>query len=245
MVKDIIVKEFPDVFNVGFTADMETTLDKVEIGEADWVGVLSDFYGPFSGHLTNAKQSIKDLRARNQEVTDRICPSCKSNPLVIKWSRNGKFYACQGFPDCKYTEPLEKSVPVETEEKCDKCGSTMVILSINGNRFMGCSRYPECKNTKSLSTGVTCPQKDCGGQLVERKTKRGKLFYGCNNYPKCTYALWDKPVNQTCPQCGHPIMVVKDSKRKGSVMRCPSCRHEIQLASPQSVDTTTGDTTSD
>ena len=102
MVKNILVKEFTDVFDVGFTAEMENSLDKVEEGNADWIEVLKEFYGPFSGRLNDVRQSIKDLRAQNQEVTDRQCPSCKEHPLVIKWSRNGKFLACQGFPSAVY-----------------------------------------------------------------------------------------------------------------------------------------------
>lgn len=235
MVKNILVKEFANVFDVGFTADMEMSLDRVELGEADWIAVLKDFYTPFSVRLKDVRDSIKDLRAQNQEVTDRICPECNKNPLVIKWSRNGKFLACQGFPACKYTEPLEKVEPVESEEKCDKCGAPMVVLSINGNRFLGCSKYPDCKNTRSLSTGVHCPQEGCEGQLVERKTKRGKLFFGCSAYPKCTFATWDKPVDTKCQQCGFPVMVFKETKRKGAVLKCPSCRFELPKSDPADV----------
>ncbi len=230
MVKNILVKEFPEVFGVGFTADMENSLDKVELGDADWVQVLKEFYGPFSGRLTDVKQSIKDLRAQNQEITERVCPECKEHPLVIKWSRNGKFYACQGFPACKYTEPLEKAEAVQTEEKCEKCGSPMVMLSINGNRFLGCSKYPDCKNTKSLSTGVHCPQEGCSGTIVERKTRRGKIFFGCNAYPQCSFATWDRPVDQKCGHCGYPMLVQKDTKRKGSFLKCPSCKDELIIS---------------
>jgi DNA topoisomerase I len=229
MVKNILVKEFPDIFDVNFTADMETLLDKVEVGDEDWIKVLKDFYGPFSVKLTDARQSIKDIRAQNQEVTDRTCPECGKDKLVIKWGRNGRFLACQGFPSCKHTEPLEKNEPKETNEKCDKCGAAMLMLNINGNRFLGCSRYPECKNTKSLSTGIKCPQKDCNGELVERKTKRGKLFYGCNAYPKCTFATWDKPIDRKCTGCGYPILVLKESKQKGRSLRCPSCKARYPL----------------
>lgn len=226
MVKGILVKEFPEVFDVGFTADMELSLDKVETGDADWIAVLKNFYQPFSGRLNDVRENIKDLRAKNQEITDRTCPTCGEHPLVIKWSKNGKFLACQGFPGCKHTEPLEKSETVMSDEKCNKCGAPMVVLSINGNRFLGCSKYPECKNTKSLSTGVNCPQEGCKGQLVERKTKRGKYFYGCNEYPKCAFATWDKPVDRKCPQCNYPILVYKESKRKGAVIKCLSCKYE-------------------
>lgn len=230
MVKNILVKEFTDVFDVGFTAEMENSLDKVEDGNANWIEVLREFYGPFSGRLNDVRQSIKDLRAQNQEVTDRQCPSCNEHPLVIKWSRNGKFLACQGFPSCKYTEPLEKSENLKTDEICDKCGAPMVVLSMNGSRFLGCSRFPECKNTKSMSTGVNCPQDGCKGSLVERKTRRGKIFFGCSAYPDCTFATWDRPVNQKCSKCGFPMLVYKESKRSGAVLKCPSCKAETPVS---------------
>jgi DNA topoisomerase-1 len=229
MVKDILVKEFAHVFDVGFTASMENELDKVELGEADWVSVLRNFYGPFSERLEAVKANIKDLKAANQTITGRTCPECQKFPLVIKWSKNGKFLACQGFPACHYTEPLEKVAPQESGEKCDKCGAPMVVLNINGNRFLGCSRYPECKNTKSISTGVACPREGCTGQLIERKTRRGRLFYGCNAYPKCNFATWDKPVAQKCPECGFGILVFKDTKRKGAYNRCPQCKAEFPI----------------
>ncbi len=229
MVKDILVREFSRVFDVGFTAAMENELDKVELGEADWVSVLRDFYGPFSERVEGVKANIKDLKAANQTVTGRTCPECKKFPLVIKWSKNGKFLACQGFPACRYTEPLEKIAPQQSGETCDKCGAPMVVLNINGNRFLGCSRYPECKSTKSISTGIACPREGCTGQLIERKTRRGRLFYGCNAYPKCNFATWDKPVAQKCEHCGFGILVYKDTKRKGAYYKCPQCKSEFQI----------------
>jgi len=232
MVRKILIKEFPEVFDVGFTAEMEGSLDKVEHGEADWVTVLREFYGPFNKRLEAVKGEIKELRAQNQEVTDRTCPECKKFPLVIKWSKNGKFLACQGFPACKYTEPLQKIQTIETDEICDKCGAKMVILNIKNNRFLGCSRYPECRNTRSLSTGVPCPVKGCPGTLIERNTKRGKVFYGCSAHPACNYATWDRPVNEHCTACGYPILVYKETKRKGTFNRCPKCKTEYPISPP-------------
>jgi DNA topoisomerase-1 len=229
MVKKILAKKFPDVFDVNFTAAMETSLDKIEKGEADWVEVLKEFYKPFSARLEAARLEIKDMRAENQEVTDRTCPKCDKFPLVIKWSKNGKFLACQGFPACKYTEPLQKIDAKTTTEVCDKCGAPMVILNVKNNRFLGCSRYPECKNTKSLSTGVHCPMEGCPGQLIERTTRRGKTFYGCSAHPNCNFATWDLPVNKPCDACGYPMLVYKESKRKGNYYRCLKCRAETQL----------------
>ncbi len=227
MVKNILVQEFPAIFEVNFTADMEKTLDRIEEGNADWVQVLKDFYAPFELRLDDVKKGIKEIRQQNQEVTDRTCPECNENMLVIKWSRNGRFLACQGFPTCKYTEPLNKTEPETTEEICDKCGAPMVVLNVRGNRFLGCSKYPDCKNTKSIPTGVPCPQDGCSGQLSERVTKKGKTFFGCSAYPKCTYASWDRPVKEPCPACGFPAMLQKESRRGGGKKYCPKCKHEI------------------
>jgi DNA topoisomerase-1 len=229
MVRKILTKEFSQIFDVGFTAEMETFLDKIEEGDTEWVNVLRTFYGPFEERLNSVQKDIKDLREQNQEVTDRICPDCNKFSLVIKWSRNGKFLACQGFPACKYTEPLQKAETAETDEVCDKCGAPMVVLNIKNNRFLGCSQYPKCKNTKSLSTNVPCPNEECEGMLIERSTKRGKLFYGCSEYSKCTFASWDRPVNEKCQKCGFPILVDKETKRKGRFKRCIKCKAEYPV----------------
>jgi DNA topoisomerase I len=236
MVKNILVKQFPDIFDVQFTAEMELGLDKVEDGESEWTSVLEKFYAPFKVRLQAVITNIKDLRAQNQEITDRTCPQCNKFPLVMKWSKNGRFLACQGFPACKYTEPLEKVQTVPSDEKCDKCGAPMVILTIKGNRFLGCSRYPECRNTRSLSTGVHCPTEGCAGMIVEKRTRRGKFFYGCSKYPACTFASWDKPVDKKCAMCGFPILLQKDSKRKGSYLYCFKCKDETPLAEPAAAE---------
>jgi DNA topoisomerase-1 len=236
IVKEILVREFPDIFDVQFTAEMESHLDKIEEGDAEWVGILKEFYTPFSSRLEGVKSNIREIRAQNQEITDRTCPECSKFPLVIKWSRNGRFLACQGFPACKYTEPLEKIKTVETDEVCSKCGAKMVILDINGNRFLGCSRYPDCRNTKSLSTGVPCPNEQCDGVIVERKTRRGKLFYGCSNYPRCTFASWNEPVDQKCSNCSYPVLFRRETKRKGLYLRCNKCRAEFPIASADGGD---------
>ena len=236
-VKRMLVEEFPDVFDVGFTADMESKLDRIEDGEAEWVSVLREFYVPFSERLEAVKQNIKELRARNQETTDRICPLCGKNRLVIKWSRNGRFLACQGFPACKYTETWGVRETAPNGATCDLCGAPMVVLSVNGRKFLGCSRFPECKNTKSFSTGIHCPREGCDGSIVERRTRRGKTFYGCSAYPKCTFAIWDRPIDTKCTACGFPIVVQKETRRKGVFLSCPSCKTEVTLPEQSPADT--------
>jgi len=150
-------------------------------------------------------------------------------PLVVKWGRLGRFYACSRYPDeCSFTKSADKDI-VETNEKCDKCGAPMVIITRNGSKFLGCSNYPECKNIKTITTGVKCPNDGCDGELVERKTRRGKVFYGCNKYPKCNYATWDKPLAEICPECGHKILVEKTTKAKGTFKMCPECKKTFPI----------------
>jgi DNA topoisomerase I len=220
LVNDLLVVNFPDIFDVEFTAQMEENLDKIEEGEKDWVDTLKEFYNPFEKDLEMAKVSMRDVK-REMIPTDAICERCGSK-MVKRWGKRGYFLACSSYPKCRYTREVEGSGEnqVETEAKCDKCGSPMVIKSGKFGRFLACSNYPTCKFTRSLDTGVLCPQEGCGGAIVERKTRKGRTFYSCTNYPNCTYALWDKPVPEKCPQCGFPFLVEKQGKG-GVTKRCP------------------------
>ncbi|MGM0461904.1 MAG: type I DNA topoisomerase [Fibrobacterota bacterium] len=227
-VKEILTSEFENIFNIDFTADMEEKLDSVETGTTDWVELLKSFYAPFSQQLETVNGHIQELKKQNQEETDRLCPQCKERNLIIRWSRNGKFLACPGFPKCKYAESLDQEYE-ESDVSCEKCGSPMRIIRRGNGRFLGCSNYPECKNTKPFTTGVPCPEKDCTGEIVERVSKRGRVFYGCSKYPECKYVLWDKPRQEKCETCGHPLLVEKNTKAKGQFKQCPSCKAEYAL----------------
>ncbi|ERP39323.1 type I DNA topoisomerase [Chitinivibrio alkaliphilus] len=224
-VKEILTGEFENIFNVSFTAEMEERLDTVETGEVDWVELLKSFYSTFSKQLDSVQEHLTELKKMNQEETDRLCPQCKEHNLIIRWSRNGKFLACPGFPSCKYAESLEQDYE-ESDEICDKCGSPMRIIKRGAGRFLGCSNYPTCKNIKSFSTGVPCPEEGCDGDVVERSSRRGKIFYGCSKYPDCKYVLWDKPVAKPCETCGFEHLVEKNSKKKGTFWQCPKCKAE-------------------
>ena len=142
--------------------------------------------------------------------------------MVIRWGRHGRFMACTGFPECKTTRPLEGETPpaaaVETEEKCPKCDSPMVLKSGRFGKFLACSQYPECKTTKPLATGVKCPED--GGDIVERRSKRGKSFWSCGNYPNCKFATWYKPVPQKCPKCGAGFLGEKWDKAGNVTLSC-------------------------
>ena len=218
----ILVDNFPDVFNVKFTAYMEQELDKVEAGGKKFAQVVKEFYSPFHSALKNAEERRKQIKEDLVKNIDEKCPDCKKN-LVVRWGRNGQFKACSGYPDCRFTEPLEKE-EVTTQEKCEKCGKNMVVKMGRYGKFLACSGYPECKNAQPLTIGVNCPKPDCGGRLVERKSKRGKPFYGCTKYPKCDFASWNKPVNKACENCGNNYIEERYSQAKGSYFACPKCK---------------------
>ena len=220
LVNDLLVVNFPDIFDIEFTAQMEENLDKIEEGQKDWVDTLKEFYLPFEKDLEMAKISMRDVK-REKIPTDAICERCGSK-MVKRWGKRGYFLACSSYPKCRYTREVEgnEENQVETEAKCEKCGSPMVIKNGKFGRFLACSNYPTCKFTRSLDTGVRCPQEGCDGVIVERKTRKGRTFYSCTNYPSCTYALWDKPIPEKCPQCGFPFLVEKQGKG-GATKRCP------------------------
>ena len=228
-VNGILVRAFPDVFNVDFTARMEGELDQVENGEAGWVKVVEGFYGPFARDLEKAEGQRRELKASLQEETDRICEKC-GRVFVIKWGRNGRFLACSGFPECRNTHPLEASEPEPSGEVCEKCGSEMAIRTGRNGRFLACSGYPKCRNTRSISTGVPCPQEECNGQLKERSSRRGRTFFGCGNFPECTYASWDRPLNRPCPMCEGPFLAEHAGRNGRTSLRCLKCRHAMPAA---------------
>jgi len=220
MVNDLLVVNFPDIFDIEFTAQMEENLDKIEEGKRDWVDTLKEFYTPFQKDLEMAKVSMRDVK-REMIPTDAICERCGSK-MVKRWGKRGYFLACSSYPKCRYTREVEgnEENQVETEARCEKCGNPMVIKTGKFGRFLACSNYPTCKFTRSLDTGVRCPQEACDGVIVERKTRKGRTFYSCTNYPSCTYALWDKPIPEKCPKCGFPFLVEKQGKG-GVIKRCP------------------------
>lgn len=230
-VNRILVAEFPDIFDYEFTREMEDELDLIEEGKEDWTKVLKDFYEPFQQDLAAAKKREKEIKKSTQEKSDEVCEKC-GKPMLVRWGRHGRFLACSGYPECKSTKPLNGSEEaVETKEVCEKCGAPMVVKRGRFGTFLACSAYPECKNTKALvkATGVKCPEK-CGGELVERRSKKRRIFYSCSNYPKCKFATWDKPVPTACPQGDSKYMLMKVTKARGEYLLCPVCKMEVSAA---------------
>lgn len=228
-VNKLLTANFPDIFNVKFTAKMEDELDTIASGKRNYETVLDDFYVPFHHSLEKVSKNTTAIKKSLQEITEAMCELC-GKPMIIKWGRNGRFVACSGYPGCKNTKPL----PEDQEKhqhlagmKCELCGGDMLVRSSKFGTFLGCSNYPKCKNTKPISMGIKCPKCKVG-DLIERKTKRKRTFYGCSKYPDCDFASWDKPVDQACQTCGAPFMVAKYSQNRGEYLKCPSCKAEVQ-----------------
>ena len=232
-VNDLLVPHFPEVMDVEFTAQLEESLDKIEDGDADWVDTVQAFYKQFSRDLKSAGKTMENIKAGTE--TGEPCPEC-GKPLVKKFGRFGSFLACSAYPECKYTKDLgggrEKPADEPTDETCPTCGKPMVIKHGRFGKFIACSGYPDCKTTKPLSLGIDCPEPGCGGQLVERRTKRGKTFFSCTNYPTCKFALWARPVREPCPRCAAPFTTERIG-RGGKVTRScirQECGYKQEIA---------------
>jgi len=227
-VAKVMVSRFPDIFNVEFTSEMENELDKVEEGELDWKDVLGNFYGPFAKALENVDTAAMIREAHDVgDVEKTPCPQC-GGKLTLKSGRFGPFIACTNYPECKYTKPLKRERPPDrpTDQKCDKCGAPMVIKTGRYGEFLACTRYPECKNTRPVPLGMKCPK--CGeGDIVERRTRRGRSFYGCSRYPDCDYSTWFRPVAVACPECGFVGAEQRSTKTRGEFRKCMKCEAEF------------------
>jgi DNA topoisomerase-1 len=216
---------------------MENNLDSIESSEVDSESILRRFYSPFKKELEAADDSMLNMRGVGFP-TDFACPECGKEKLHVKIGKNGHYLACNGYPDCKFTINYTRSekgkiefveVPKDevSDKVCEKCGRPMVVKQGKFGPFLACSGYPECKATASLNsngpgedTGVKCPEKECDGHIVEKKSRRGKIFFSCNRYPNCKFATWDKPVAKECPDCGSKFLVEKSTKKAGKFLAC-------------------------
>jgi DNA topoisomerase I len=172
-----------------------------------------------------------------QDETE-YCENC-GRPMVLKKGRFGQFFACSGYPDCKTTKQIggEQRKDVALEEKCPQCGNHLVQKFGRYGEFVACSNYPTCKYVKQKTIGVRCP--NCSeGEIVERRSKRGRTFYGCNRYPECDFVAWGKPLQEKCPDCGSSYLIEKFLKA-GAVAQCPNAeckyKHPIEALQESSV----------
>lgn len=237
IVNKFLTEHFTKYVDYDFTANLEDDLDAVSRGEKDWIPLMNDFWQPFH-HLIAEKDTSVQRKDVTQETLDETCPEC-SHPLSIRLGRNGRFIGCTNYPACSYTRNLsddssQSSEPEVVEDRpCPKCQKPMVIKAGRYGKFLGCSGYPDCKHIEPLEkpadTGVECP-KCKKGLILKRKSRNGKIFYSCSEYPKCSYALWDQPVKEACPQCDWPILTIKTTKRRGVEKVCPQA--ECDYATP-------------
>jgi DNA topoisomerase-1 len=228
-INALLVDNFPDILNVQFTAQLEDKLDKIEEGAYAWVETLQNFYAPFAADLQQAAQKMRDIK-KEVEATDEVCDKCQK-PMVIRWGRFGRFLACSGFPGCKNTRELSgddtpaPASPGTADIACDKCGRPMALKRSRYGEFLACTGYPACKSTRPAAPTMDCPAVDCTGQIVPRKSRRGRTFYGCTNYPRCTFSVWHRPVPKPCPECQAPYLLEKrasNAKTQGALLYCPA-----------------------
>ena len=220
-----LVSQFADIMDYKFTAGMEEKLDKIAEKKAVWNVVLKEFYTPFMEVVNSVMKTAQKVVIES----DKKCPNC-GKVMLVKTSRFGtQFLGCSGYPECKTIISLNNSVELDdvegegkeqqtVDEKCEKCGSDMVMKVGPYGKYLECK---ECKNRKKYirSTGVKCPK--CGeGTIIEKKSKYGKIFFGCNRYPECSYALWDEPTGNKCPECGE--LLVKKVTKNGNFEVCSS-----------------------
>jgi DNA topoisomerase-1 len=230
LVNELLQKGFDDIINEGYTAALETQLDRIEEGDLNWREALGEFDAKFTKDLETAGQEMPNVK-RQGLPTDETCPECGAK-LVIRFGRYGAFLSCSNYPECKFTRDHDQATGNEGADgeeiaPCEKCGSPMALKRSRYGTFYGCSAYPECKNIRKTGpqaappkpTDVPCPE--CGkGMIVEKVSRRGKVFFSCDRYPECKFALWNRPIDRPCPQCDKPYLVEKTTKRKGTQILC-------------------------
>ncbi len=248
---------FPDIFDVSFTAGMEDKLDLVEEARADWIKVLHEFYTPFKAALEKATTEMVHAKAESQP-SEYTCPAC-SKPMVYRWSKNGRYLACTGYPECKTTSPVDENGKrlerKQVDVPCPNCGKGMVLRRSRFGAFLGCSDYPTCKGiTPCDAEGVplklvkdedikeTCP--NCGSPMQVRRRGR-RAFLGCSRYPDCKTSAPIPPglrlagppkappkeAGMNCPKCGKPMLI--RTGRRGEFVACsgfPRCKNAFDLS---------------
>ncbi len=204
---DFLVKYFPNIMQIDFTAKMEDDLDEIGENGKDWHKLIADFYEPFEKQLKDSK------------LTDVLCDKCGA-PMIINSGKYGNYYACSNYPACKNIKSVNEKVAIPTEMICPKCGGMMVERQGKFGKFLACSNYPKCKHTVSMTESVgTCP--DCGRPTKKMTSRMGKTFYGCSGYPECSFMSWDMPTGERCSTCGAFIVNV-NGKNLCSNKKCKS-----------------------
>lgn len=244
IVNDMLVQHFPQIFNVAFTAKMEENLDAIENKELGLQKLMESFYPDFEDTIKKATEDAVSIKGVGVP-TGLKCPKCDSD-LNIRIGKFGHYLSCVRYPDCdfsadytrneqgqvEYSAKAQKTAAEPTGRFCSKCESPLVVKNGRFGEFLACSAYPKCKYTETLRAVqdndpnaqglLPCPKPKCQGQVVEKKSRAGKVFYGCNCYPDCDFAVWDKPRDKRCPQCDNPYLLEKSTKKDGDFLSCPN-----------------------
>ena len=249
VVCDLLVKNFPYIFDTAYTAKLEEELDDIEEGKEKWTDLLNGFYGYFEEELKDAGKNMENIK-RMEQVTGEKCELCGS-PLVLKWGKFGTFFACSAYnkkdpASCTFTKENIAAKPDlntpeaqeagDTEEYCENCGKVMVMRRGLFGPFMSCPDYnadPPCKTFRKLSqkqqqkppepTGEDCPL--CGKALVLRQGAYGE-FVSCSGYPKCKYIKQNLIEGMKCPKCGTGDLAERKARRGNVFWGCtnyPKC----------------------
>jgi len=221
LVTRMLTGAFAHLIDEKYTARMEEELDAIAEGKLEWRTALARFWKGFARDLDTARKEMSSVR-REGVVTDERCPVCGA-AMVLRFGRYGEYLACSNYPACKTTREPGAAAAEQEAPECPECAAPMVLKRSRFGPFWACSRYPECKGTRRIAsgkespntpTGVACPE--CGeGEVVEKRSRRGRSFWGCNRYPKCSYTVAWKPLPKPCPACKAPFLVEKKSVRRG------------------------------
>ncbi len=229
VVNKFLTQHFTQYVDYDFTAKLEDTLDQVAAGTKKWLPVMRDFWLPFKERVEVVGETVqrKDV---TQEPLDELCPTCNA-PLTLRLGKSGRFIGCSAFPECNYTRNAnddKDAIPEPTElpeaRNCPDCTHPLQYKRGRYGRFIGCTNYPACKHIESLEkpadTGVRCPE--CHeGTMIKRKSRFGTFFFACSRYPDCKQAVNSDPINEICPQCRWPMLILKTTKRRGTEKVCP------------------------
>lgn len=240
IVNDLLIEHFPKIVDYQFTAKMEDNLDGIAAGKSRWQPIINDFYNPFHQNLQSKYNELKKQDIMPEEKSNETCDKC-GTPMIIKTGRYGKFLACSAFPECKnikgldgkgsrsartddnMNEKMQELSEKYKNEKCEKCGSDMVVKNGKYGLFLACNGYPKCKNIKNIQENsniidIACPV--CSkGKIIEKRSRKG-IFYACNQYPDCKTAFWNKPTGEKCPNCGSLLTAGKNKETKCGNKEC-------------------------
>ena len=245
VVTDLLVENFPDIFDFQYTARLEEELDEIEEGKEKRIVALGDFYKKFAKDLRYAQKHMENIK-RMEKPTEEKCERCGS-PLVLKWGKHGSFFACSAYnkedpESCTFTKENPINLPdldtaempeTAQEEYCENCGRVMVLKRGRFGQFMACTGYPDCKTTRRLDQGrkvpdvaleEICPK--CGRNLVLRHGRYGE-FISCSGYPECKY-IKQNYIGVPCPLCKDGELVEKKARRRGNLFygcsNYPKCK---------------------